>query len=91
MVERHIVWVCAGCDRCKPDHGERDRMPCTDTSPSMNGAEVVLAEDYDRLREAVEDLLDVRNDYPTDLDPGHGYRQAFSRVADLLADEREVA
>lgn len=49
--ERHIVWICAGCDRCQPlDGSERQGYPCTDTSPSMDGAEVVRADDYDRVR-----------------------------------------
>jgi hypothetical protein len=48
-VERHIVWVCAGCEECRPsDDSQRSSYPC-ENSPSMNGAEVVLAADYDRL------------------------------------------
>lgn len=47
--KRYIVWLCEGCDECDPQDGsERRRGPC-ENSPSMNGAEVVLAEDYDRL------------------------------------------
>lgn len=45
---RHVVWVCAGCDDCEPtDGGEPTGLPCVD-SPSMDGAEVVLAVEYDR-------------------------------------------
>lgn len=65
-VKRHIVWVCAGCDRCAPlDGSDPERMPCTDTSPSMDGAEVVRAEDYDALAGERD-----------------RYRKALARIAD---------
>ena len=91
-VERHIVWVCAGCDKCQPLNGsEPQRTPCTDTSPSMNGAEVVLAEDYDRLHDAfmalyraADDAHERRGDFPTDLDPGDDYVAAMTDLGNAL-------
>ena len=51
---RHVVWVCCGCDDCEPlDGSAPSRFPCR-APMSSDGAEVVRAEDYDRLREALE-------------------------------------
>lgn len=62
QVERHIVWVCCGCDACQPlDGSDRQSYPCTDTSPSMDGAEVVRAEDYDRLRAEIDEYRSALN------------------------------
>ncbi len=52
-VKRYLVWVCEGCDICAPPDGfdppDPDPGPCTHASPSVNGAWVVLAAEYDRL------------------------------------------
>ena len=54
-VERHLVWVCCGCEECDPtDGGPRSSTPCD--GPSMNGMEVVAASDFDALRAEVERL-----------------------------------
>lgn len=63
-VRRYIAWLCEGCEACGPSDGSpRITGPCTDRSPSLNGAEVVRAEDYDALRastiEAVSKALRV--------------------------------
>lgn len=53
-VKRYIAWLCEGCDECDPPDGsERCQGPCN--GPSLNGAEVVRAEDYDRLATAPEE------------------------------------
>lgn len=53
-MKRYIVWVCQGCDACEPPDGSpRMTGPCTDTSPSMDGAEVVIVAE---LREQLERL-----------------------------------
>lgn len=53
---RHVVWVCAGCDDCEPmNGGEPTGLPCRD-SPSMDGAEVVLAVEYDRAVVAFDEM-----------------------------------
>ena len=50
--ERHVVWLCAGCDVCHPPDGSprEQRYPCAPDggSPSCGGALVVLAEDAER-------------------------------------------
>lgn len=56
QMKRYIVWVCQGCDWCEPPDGSpRMTGPCTDTSPSMSGAEVVITAD---LRAAIDALRD---------------------------------
>lgn len=53
--KRHVVWVCAGCDDCEPvDGSEPTGLPCVD-SPSMDGAGVVLAVEYDRAVDAFDE------------------------------------
>jgi hypothetical protein len=50
VTERHLVWLCAGCEGCAPTDGrERMMTPCTDQGPSTNGAWVVRLEDYERV------------------------------------------
>lgn len=54
--KRYIAWLCEGCDECNPPDGsERCQGPCN--SPSLNGAEVVRAEDYDRVTAPERDAL----------------------------------
>ena len=56
-VRRYVAWLCEGCDYCAPAVGERMDGPCTDHSPSLSGAEVVRATDYDRLADAARAVL----------------------------------
>lgn len=45
-VERHLVWVCAGCEACEPSDGHPcASYPCD--GPSQNGAWVVRLEDHE--------------------------------------------
>jgi len=42
----YIAWLCEGCDTCDPPDGSpRQLSPCTDESPSLNGAEVMRADE----------------------------------------------
>lgn len=43
-LKQYRVWVCHGCDICEPlDAPRTDPMPCTETAPSTDGADVVIA------------------------------------------------
>jgi hypothetical protein len=44
-----------------------------------------LAAERDQLAAALEDLLEVENDHPTDLDAGGGYRDAFREARAVVA------
>lgn len=44
-----------------------------------------LRSDLDAATEALADLIDRKNDYPTDLDPAHEWRKAFAGAMGTLA------
>lgn len=73
---RYLVWVCLGCDECDPPDGsQRSAMPCD--GPSRDGMEVVNANDYDRLREALDTIRKLTLDQPEGL---------FAEEAKILHD-----